>query len=223
MKKVLTKSVGVVLILLTLISTLTGCKFEFAYTIAPGYTGGFGIPYGSDQEYWWVNTYEECMDGVNQLKSHESTFISDYEILPLYEGDLFNVKYYFYMLGNLADKRAKYGDNPFDRRVNDVAVGAVIFLEDVEIDELVFKRIGQYNAYCFEPNHSLKIEQFEMISSDILECTLNAKGNYPSYEYRVKGQEDIIFALRAYNGMKQPTDEIIEAICNSIEIINHAN
>ena len=38
-----------------------------------GYTGGHGISYGSSVEYYWVESYEECLDAIETIKSCRMT------------------------------------------------------------------------------------------------------------------------------------------------------
>lgn len=230
MKTKIIKAVSTVLITVILMMALSGCGYDIfgGRTIAEGYTGGFGIPYASNQEYWWVETYEECIAGINQLKSHGSTFVRDYEILPVYEGEFFDVKYYFTMDGDFADKHVKYGGNPFDRKVEGVKISAAIFLEDVEIDELVFSRMKNYQAFCYEPNYDYLTEENKSVSWEALECEFDNRSYFHIYQYRLSREEGFVFKMLAYHlkqeqSANEPSDEIIEALWSSLEIVSCGN
>ena len=44
-------------------------------------------------EFWWVETYDECMEAIELLKSHDSTFRKT--AIFTYDGELFDTKYCF--------------------------------------------------------------------------------------------------------------------------------
>ena len=111
-----------------------------------GYTGGFGIEPGNPSACYWVETYEECQAAIDLLKSHGSTF-SETAIFT-YEGYLFDTKYCFFIDRNKADY-IPYGDNPFDRKAEEVKVVSYAFCEDVTIDELIYSYITLYVAKIF--------------------------------------------------------------------------
>ena len=113
-----------------------------------GYTGGYGIQPGAMIEYWWVETYEECVAAVNKLKSHGSTFAND-NILT-YDDFLFDAKYCFVIIGDgIYGDEIKPGDDPFDRWAENVRIDCFAFFEEVSIDELIFSHVGRYDAYLF--------------------------------------------------------------------------
>lgn len=197
---------------------LSSCGWIFSRkSIFPeGYTGGFGIPYGSGFEIYWVETYEEAVDAMNQLKSHGSTFYKT--AIFSYEGDLFDTKYYF-QFGHKKDN-VKYGDNPYDRWAEDVVVGSVAFFEDVTIDELVYSNIEDYTYVTCATAHYFDevCERYPNISS----LPLEYKFYEEKHEHILSYNGEII--VHFYGGIdsegKQiPPEEGVEAIRNSIVFI----
>ena len=150
MKKQIIKIISFVMVFVIAIYAFAGCEFGWYgspnHIFPEGYTGGFGLQPGSSLEYWWVETYEECIDAIELLKSHGSTFKTDY--VYACEEDLFDVKYFFITIGNgRHGERIKFGDNPFDRWVYDIQIGTIVFFDDVTIDELVYSYTSRYEAY----------------------------------------------------------------------------
>lgn len=162
MKKHLIKFVSILLVFVLTLLSLASCELSFNetddikdgaptlhYLFPDGYTGGFrngsGYPH-CYVEYWWVETYEECIDAIKLLRSHDSSFSS--EIYLGYDGDLFDVKYCFQIdASGSKTQKIKWGDNPFDRYADTVKLGVYVFFEEVTIDEINHSDIGRYNAY----------------------------------------------------------------------------
>ena len=164
MKKQIIKIISFVMVFVIAIYAFAGCELGGHGTpgnIFPeGYTGGFGLQPGSPLEYWWVETYEECIDAIELLKSHGSTFKTDY--VYACEEDLFDVKYFFITIGNgRHGERIKFGDNPFDRWVYDIQIGTIVFFDDVTIDELVYSYTSRYEAYGIDcgPAYQIAYEE----------------------------------------------------------------
>ena len=113
-----------------------------------GYTGGFLHNPGENVEYWWVETYDECVDAIKLLKSHGSTF-SD-EMILAYDGDEFDTKYCFTITGvGWKTEKIKWGDNPFDRHAENVSISSYAFFDDVTIDKINHSYLHHFNAYSF--------------------------------------------------------------------------
>ena len=162
MKKLLIKSVSLMLILVMSALMMFSCGFSrknanedvkngnhTARDFFPeGYTCGFHIQPGSLLEYWWVETYEECMLAIEQLKAHGSTFSDD--VMFVYEGDSFDTKYCFVFQGKTDE--IKFGDNPFDRYAENVRIDTYAFFDDVALDELNYSYVFRYEAYRFGTN-----------------------------------------------------------------------
>ena len=172
MKKLVKKTVGVLLILLMLFSALTGCgtaneqgENEGACggsnnTFFPeGYTGGFpdliSEPEGG-VELWWVETYEECLSAIDLLKSHGSTFVET--AIFSADGENFDTKFCFVIThGNRYTEKIKFGDNPFDRLAFDVRIITCAFFDDVTIDEINYGDIHDYTVFVFNPQDIQRI------------------------------------------------------------------
>ena len=148
------KLIAILLLAATLMLSSCGYPFVRKSIFPEGYTGGFGIEYGSGHEIYWVETYEECVEAMDQLKSHGSTFQKN--IIFSYEGDLFDTKYCFMFLHK--KDGVKYGDNPYDRWADKVVVLTVGFFEDVTIEELVYSDVYDYRGI-----RSSKVSYFDEI------------------------------------------------------------
>lgn len=94
-----------------------------------GYTAGFPSRINKNApriEFWWVETYEECQEAIELLKSHDSTF--DKTAIFTYDGELFDTKYCFEIsLENNLTVPIEFGDNPFDRRAGGVKITSYAF------------------------------------------------------------------------------------------------
>ena len=124
-----------------------------------GYTGGWGSKPESYTEYYWVETYEECMAAIELLMSHGSTFYPT--VIFTCEDESFDVKYCFELDINLSEN-SKYGDNPFNRYVSTVSVMSVGFYDDVSLEELIYSHMQNYNAFGFNSiNRDLLPEYLE--------------------------------------------------------------
>ena len=137
-----------------------------------GYTGGFGFDPGETTEFWWVETYEECLEAIELLKSNGSTFKKD--TVLTYDGDLFDCKYCFVITGvtGIGDSTEKieWGDNPFDRYAKDVYLWCYAFFDDVTIDELNYSTVGRYKGYRIDASSILSYLKDE-ITVDNIEIT----------------------------------------------------
>lgn len=173
MKKQLIKIISTILLCITLVAVFSGCDLvSYGNHIFPdGYTCGIHIEPGSKQEYWWVETYDECIEAIEMLRINGSTFADDIVLAP--EEDLFDVKYCFAIVGDdRRGERIKFGENPFDRWAYDVIIYTYVFLDNVTIDELVYSDVGLYNAYKI---HTWP-EYQEIINNDISKDELKTEG-----------------------------------------------
>lgn len=150
------KSVSVILAVIVLMLSLSSCDYVIGNydSYAPDwYIGGYeGMHNGSGQEFYWVESYDEMLEAVELLKSHGSTFAPS--LIFTYDGELFDTKYCFHMSERRAE-RIKWGENPFDRKVENVRVESVAFLEDVSIDWVRKHYISSCDAYELRYNFSL--------------------------------------------------------------------
>lgn len=218
MKGTRIKTISAILSLTFFLAVLTGCvdlgTNRNSY-LPEDYTGGFGIPFGSGIEYYWVETYEECVSAIELLKSHGSTF--DKSVFFAYEGELFDTKFCFIMDRRNSDRIA-FGDNPYDRKSVGVSIESCAFFEDVEIDELVYSYISHYNAYAFYMNHDNADEITEgMLSSEQLRCEFNSITS----KYEIYSGDNMLFGI-TYLGQENAelSDDCINAIIGSLKIVH---
>lgn len=144
------KIISAILVIFTLLFCLTSCGPRFIplpkMGYPEGYTGGFyHLDDRSDNERWWIETYDELVDAMDLLKSHGSTFQK--MIISDYEGELFDVKYCIH-ISRISEgtERIKYGDNPFDRKAVGVIVQLYAFFDEVTIDEINYGYVSNYDT-----------------------------------------------------------------------------
>ena len=198
-----------------IIFSLPSCG-PFRRSIFPeGYTGGWGIEFGSGEEIYWVETYEEAVAAMDQLKSHGSTFYKT--AIFSYEGDLFNTKYCFRFQGK--KDNVKFGDNPYDRWAENVVVESIGFFEDVTIDELVYSNIDDYFWFqcCTPRNFNELCEKYPNIPSLPFEYKVSEETNEHSLYYN--GDSFVFFGGVDSEGRPIFSKECCEAVMNSIVFI----
>ncbi|MBQ8303310.1 MAG: hypothetical protein IJX97_07220 [Clostridia bacterium] len=232
MKRVVIKTISMVLALVIVVFSAVSCDIGWGadnHIFPDGYTCGFGLQPGSPLEYWWVETYEECLDAIELLKSHGSTFSDD--IVLAYDENLFDVKYCFVLIGDgRHGERIKYGDNPFDRWAYDIRIDTYAFFDDVTIDELVYSYTGRYETYRIGcsvaykkainniSKDKLEIGNWEKMSDGkVTDCCLYIRLDNEvliciQTEFFVQTEEEI-------TGKFKMTDECINYIINSAKII----
>lgn len=199
-----------------------------------GYTGGFHHQPGANIEYWWVETYEECLEAIELLKSHGSTFRDD--TILTYDGDLFDCKYCFKITGATgigATEKIEWGDNPFDRRAIDVYLTCYAFFDDVTIDELNHSYVNRYEAYLInsEKAHSIFFDEITAENITIYEWTkkdYDFPNEYDRYQFRkmIYYGDQIIISMGTMFYVKEGTehelgmtDECIKELITSGKII----
>ena len=188
-----------------------------------GYTGGFpGVltQPGLELEIWWLETYEECLAAIKQLRSHGSTFCESSIIAS--DGVFFDTKYSIEICWERETEKIKYGDNPFDRHATSVRIYSYVFYEDVTVDEISYGDIKDYHVY------SLYLENFEILDdSDSFKYDIEWRNNswekdvcYISFNripiYKIGRLEKDKTTSRAMS------DEHIDAIINSTKIITES-
>lgn len=210
MKRTISLIISAVILVSTLLLSSCGPVFGKERIFPEGYTGGFGIDYGSRVEFYWVETYEEAVQAMELLKSHGSTFAKT--AIFSYEGDLFDTKYCFKIYGRKADY-VKFGDNPYDRYAADVEVSSFGFFEDVTIDELVYSDINDYSFLYFSPT-----SDFTKTYADKTEPfvdNLQFEWNETHTGGKIYHGKDHILNI----GGKEISDECLDVILNSLEFI----
>ena len=196
MKKATVKIISLILTLVISASVLCGCEIFDAQPDEPesgnynyhdlfpeGYTGGFRHQPGANIEYWWVETYEECLTAIEFLKSHGSTFVDD--TLFTYDGDLFDCKYCFKITGGTTET-IKWGDNPFDRYAERVSLTCYAFLEEVTLDELNHSLVSSYESYFINSDaaHSTYADEITVESISVSEW-IKKENPYQENHYKL--------------------------------------
>ena len=144
------KTISILLFLVIICNMFMLCSCGLIFTskkYPEGYTGGFGISYGSDIEYYWVETYEEALEAISELESYGSTFTESAYFN--YEGDLFDTKYCFVFSGK--KHSVKEGKKPSERWADRVIIKTYAFFEDISIAELEYSYISDYDVLYFDP------------------------------------------------------------------------
>ena len=187
-----------------------------------GYTGGF--PRFLDQpgfrgEYWWVETYEECVAAVELLKSHGSTF--EKNVIFSYDGELFDTKYLFEICidQSIYTEQIKFGDDPFDRRADYVQIKSYAFAQSVTIDEINY---GNVNDYEHDNISLIRNKTYE--NNDICFETIRYEFNEYSNGFYIynPSKTELYFSMSDFNYSDNPEKavECLEAVLNSIVWIN---
>lgn len=181
-----------------------------------GYTGGFGISHGdTNAAYYWVETYEECVEAIELLKSHGSTI--KMTALFSYEGELFDTKYCF-DIGRKHSDPIEYGENPFDRWAEEVYITSYAFYDDVTIDELIYSYCSRYNVYIFSSNpefNEIYAENPDVIYSEFI--TRFSEVTNACFIYCDRSQP-YLFKISYYKNGPIPKSGL-DAILNSIVVV----
>lgn len=189
----------------------------YHYLFPEGYTGGFNHQPGANIEYWWVETYEECLAAIELLKSHDSTF--DESVIFTYEGDLFDTKYCFKITtNNRHTEKIKFGDNPFDRRALNVKVKSYAFFEDVTIDEINHSYVNDYKVSSMLMENSEKLKATDFCIENAYYKWNNEKNYYEIFDSET---EEVILITGRFEHESDPlyADKCAEAVVDSLMFI----
>ena len=258
MKKHLIKLISIVLVLVLSILTMSSCGVvEYinglfdsesqdvggdkggidgnhkSHDLYPkGYTGGFTHQPGANIEYWWVETHEECLEAIELLKSHGSTFAD--EMVLTYDGELFDAKYCFVIAGIGAGTEViKWGDNPFDRYAKNVRIESYAFFDNVTIDEINHSYVNRFNSYFFVASTTYSDLNNDVSLDNVKISEWTQKGNensykegyYKFYKKAYLNDQEIIYISPCYDVKDEMqyelnmNDECINAIIFSGKII----
>ena len=225
MKKIISFCLLTVIVCTTLI--LSSCNIGVGdmghktHDLFPeGYTGGFRHQPGPNIEYWWVETYEECLEAIELLKSHGSTFSDDLHFV--YESELVDCKYCFVITGvGGKSEEIKWGDNPFDRCAKDVRIDSYAFFGEVTIDEINHSLVSNFNAYKIGGKSVLKnIIDNHLESKVVIDEWTN---DYPRYYKRAYYEKQVVMHIDPcfVEGTQEliMTDECIEELICSAKSI----
>lgn len=195
------------IMLLAVTFSLFGCKRGI---FPKGYTGGLGIPFGSEREIFWVESYDEVIAKAELLKSHNSTFLGGYIFTE--SPEVFFVKYCF-IFDHDKDK-IKFEDSPYDRWAELVEIRAYGFYEDISLDELVYSDIENYEYITISfTEHYYENYAESFIDPIMFEC----RWDDDSLRYYGTYNEQRLFSIEYNNSVIIiPTDESILAIMQNM-------
>lgn len=227
MKKLFTKLIFLILLVVVICLLLPLCKvliLEFGWEppFPEGYTGGgvVEMPPNSGLEVYLFETYDELMSAVDKLKSRGSTF---YErgIINYDEKD-FDVKYVMILNAFKSDKIIKYGDDPFDRCVQDVDIINIVFFEDVTIEEFSYSFYGRYDCYRLHRFNDYDLIVNAKNNPDLVECKLDSNEytiGYGLYINHIRFGGFTYFKDANKDKRTELTEEHFKTIIDSIEFI----
>lgn len=209
--------ISITAIILALVAFLTSCGGIFSKpSIYPeGYTGGVGIPYGSGLQVAWVETYDEAINAIDLLKSHESTFRE--LVLLHFDEAVYDVKYCFVF--NEEYDRIRFGESHFDRYAKLVDVVCYVFFEEVTIEQLSYSYVDDYASvklekrlFDLDKNESYKEVDFSKVTWEIHSSSDYYLGQYEGTE---------ILRLQIYSKDKVADLDIsFSEIVSSIELVD---
>ena len=235
MKK-LRKIIALFSVIVIALSLVSCKKYEEHHVCGPdpwefypeGYTAGFpemrrSWNEGARIEIWWVETYDECVEAIELLKSHGSKFDQYSGAISSYEGDLFDVKYCFKIFlsdSTYQTETIQYGDNPFDRKAARIYLYSYVFLDDVTIDEINYGDISDYNVYLI--SGKAKNLDISNLSTYEFEWSLNEEyqKTYFVHDSSNLSYETIILKSSDQDNCKLISDEEILMLLSSIKKIN---
>ena len=215
MKRVTLKTISVILVLVLSTLIFTSCGIIISSQKRPeGYTGGLGITYGSPVEYYWVETYDEVLEAIEELKSYGSTFQNS--SFFSYEGELFDTKYCFIFAGK--KHSTKKGKKLSERWAEDVEIRSYGFFEDVSIPELEYSHIEDYDVLELRSTLYFYREE-EPVDIDSLTYNVRDLNDYFSISV-YQGNVNLFDVIRRKEfEYKKISDECFNAVFNSMVFI----
>ena len=233
MKKEIIQTWSTMLVIVMLALSLTACNFNSGvtgnfdsvvngnhqthYLFPEGYTGGFYHQPGANIEYWWVETYEECMAAIESLESHDSTFVKS--AIFTYEGDLFDTKYCIKIPASiLITEKINFGDDPFDRRGGGVEVFSYAFFEDVTIDEINHSYVDNFD---FTSMHIWDLDDAEDPYLSLINSHLIWNDQYRRFEVIDSESNIVLIRMGSFNYFDNPENALncAEKVHESIVLI----
>lgn len=231
MKRIFIKAISTIMTVILTILALSSCGAPII-----GNTGGFNNG-GRPIDYYWVETYDECVEAIERMKLHDSTFYET--MLVSYEGDLFDMKYCIRVWDEDIKEvmhpyeifSFKFGARRFDWRAEKVAIMCFAFFEDVEIDDILNStnsknrsNVWNFKAYQIIPNTDYAKNNncnYEGITIDSLNLTEEWNRN-TIYNYTLDGTS--VLQIK-FNSTKNEAlgDNEINAILYSIDVDMYKN
>ena len=220
MKNKTIKSISIILIVILMSFYLFSCDLGIYYPesgLPDGFTGGFGIQPGSGVEYYWVETYEECIEAIELLKLNGSTFLDD--AILTYEGNNIDIKYCFKFHGD--QEKITYGENPYNRKAT-VSISVYVFFEEVSIENINYSLIRDYDAYSIEISEFYKHAVNDITNESIQYGDWETRNN--RYIRKIYfGKEELLTIQSSFFGEKEIsfTDEFVDVFlweCKIVEL-----
>ena len=226
MKNTIIKTISAVTVIVLMMLMLSSCGAPII-----GHTGGFtGEPFW-DYDYYWVETYDECVEAIERMKVHGSTFYET--MLVSYEGDLFDMKYCIKVRDEEKEIMHpyeiftfKFGAQKFDWKAEKVEIMCFAFLEDVTIDEILSStnsknrsNVWNFKSYKIIPNADYAKNNnfsYDGITIDSLEL-VEEWDHYTIYDYTLDGTSVLQIKFNSTKNEALGENEI-NAILGSIEV-----
>ena len=225
MKKLILKCASTLMVVALMMFILSSCGAPII-----GHTGGFtGEPL--TYEYRWLETYDECVEAIDRMKVHGSTFYET--MLVSYEGDLFDMKYCIKVKDSDIKEvmhpyeifSFKFGARNFDWRAENVEIMCFAFFEDVTIDEILSStnrknqsKVWNFKAYKIIPNADYAKNNnfsYEGITINSLEF-LEEREYYTVYNYTLDNTSVLKIKFNS-NRNEALGDSELQAILGSID------
>ena len=166
-----------------------------------GYTGGVTSNAEFHEKYgvYWLETYEEVLEAVELLKSHDSTI--DCTLAFDYEGELFDSKFCFWYEKEKAEIHEE-GKSFFDRKIDGGKFEWFGFYDDITIEEMMYNTDidsidvvyfeGAFQTVNFSINYNI-VKTIENVDNLSFYWKYLPKGDsYPLY-YNKKSFATVIF------------------------------
>ena len=182
-----------------------------------GYTAGITGDYHAHlvYGYYWLETYEEVLEAVELLKSHDSTILRS--IAFDCDDEILDSKFCFKYARSKAEPLEE-GKNFFDRKIDNCEFIWFGFLEDVNIDELLYSYIDRYASvniwYVKSHRDFADISDADELT---LDWYLSEIGYEPDGSYYIRLNGEIYVDVDCHKGVIPP--EYYQEFANSIVII----
>ena len=142
---------------------------EYVPDHPPGYTGGVSMESHIREitEVHWVETYDEAMYIVEQLKAYGNEFSE--VLISSYENETVDAKYCF-GLNISKTRKQKIGEEWYQRKFKSVRVGYCAFLDEVSIEELEYSNYRFYKCFAIYNMLYRQYDFYEMSKNLVFEC-----------------------------------------------------
>ena len=223
MKKRTIQVVSFALVLVLMTIALSSCGEDVF-----GRTWGFNDG-GRPIDYYWLETYAECVDAIERMQVHDSTFYET--MLVSDESELYDMKYCIKIWSRDIEVKHPYkifsfefGAKSFDWKAVNVEIMCFAFFEDVTINEIIYSNTWSYKAYQILPeieyakNNNFSYDGVKISSSIFTE----SRDDYNIYEYSFDDMP--ILKIKFNKNKNDPLgDDALQDIVNSIDVDIYEN